>query len=316
MKTNKPTPINVGVDVSKSFLDICTLPGGRLFQVANSESGVAKAVARLVPLKPERLVIEATGRMERRFVVACVKASLPVVVINPLRLRRFATALGVMAKTDALDATVIARFGEIIKPDIRPINSKNAEQIRDLLTRRQQLGELCSMEKNRLTIMPEAITDSILTVIACLKQQQKIIEQQIDRLIQKNTQYREKCELLLGVPGIGKVMCYTLLGHLPELGQLTSREVAALVGVAPMNRDSGAFKGQRRIRGGRKTVRKVLYMAALAAVRCNPVIRQFYQRLINQGKLFKVAITACMRKLMTILNAMVRDNHPWAISTQ
>jgi transposase len=311
MNTKKTTDINIGVDTSKSTLDFHILPSHQAFHVNNSTAGIARAIARIKKLNPTRIVIEATGRMEKNFVQACVEARLPVVVINPLAMRRFACACGITAKTDALDAKVIALFAARIKPQIRPINDKMSQSINDLLVRRQQLSDMCTMEKNRLSIMPEALQDSIKNTLRHLLQEQKMIEQCLDKAIKGNTQWNEICQVLNSIPGVGEITVYTMLGQLPELGDLNPKQIAALVGVAPMNRDSGSHKGQRRIRGGRHGVRKVLYMATLSAVRCNPIIKAHYQKLRQSGKYFKVAMIACMRKLIVIMNAMVRDRLCW-----
>lgn len=311
MNTKNSTEINVGIDTSKLALDLHTLPSNKAFQVINNQAGIDKAIARLIKLKPTRIVIEATGRMEKQFVRACVQAQLPIIVVNPLYTRRFATAFGIIAKTDALDAMTIALFAERIRPDIRTINDEDTQLINDLLVRRQQLSDMCTMEKNRSSIMPKAVIISINDMIKHLKQEQKNIETQLDQAIKNNTQWNEKLKIMKSAPGIGVITAYTMLGQLPELGRLNSKEVAALVGVAPMNKDSGTFKGPRRIRGGRRSVRKVLYMATLSAIRCNSVIRDKYQQLLKSGKTFKVAMTACMRKLIVIINAMVRDGKCW-----
>lgn len=311
MNTKNTIEINVGIDTSKITLDFHILPSNKAFHVKNNQAGIAKAIARLTKLHPTRVVIEATGRMEKLFVNSCVEANLPIVVINPLFIRRFASAYGVIAKTDALDAKVIALFAERIRPDVRLINDKESQFINDLLTRRQQLSDMCTMEKNRLTIMPEMLSDSIQDTIKHLEQEQQSIEKRLDKGIKDNTQWDEKYNVLKSIPGVGDITVYTLLGQLPELGRLNPKEIAALVGVAPMNRDSGTYKGQRRIRGGRRSVRKILYMATLSAIRCNPIIRAKYKQLKQSGKLFKVAVTACMRKLIVIMNAMIRDGHCW-----
>ncbi len=311
MNTKKITEKNMGVDVSKLTLDLHLLPDNKTFHVNNNHAGIAKAMARLIKIQPARIVIEATGRLEKLFVCACVEAQLPVVVVNPLAIRRFASACGIIAKTDALDAKVIALFSERIRPDIRTINDKESQFINDLLVRRAQLSDMCTMEKNRLSIMPEALFDSIQQTIAYLEQEKTMIEKKLDQSIKNNVQYNEKLNILKSIPGVGDITVYTMLGQLPERGKINTREIAALVGVAPMNKDSGSYRGQRRIRGGRRSVRKVLYMATLSAIRCNPVIRAQYQRLMKSGKLFKVAMTACMRKLIVIMNAMLRDGKCW-----
>jgi transposase len=311
MNTKNTNEINIGVDTSKLTLDFHILLSNKAFHVKNNPAGIKKAITRLVKLQPTRIVIEATGRMEKNFVHSCVEAGLPIVVINPLFIRRFASACSIIAKTDALDAKVIALFAERIRPDVRHITDEASQFINDLLTRRQQLSDMCTMEKNRLTIMPEALSDSINETIKHLEQEQKSVERRLDKAVKDNTQWNEKYHILKSIPGVGDITVYTMLGQLPELGLLNPKEIAALVGVAPMNRDSGAYKGQRHIRGGRRSVRKILYMATLSAIRCNKIIRAKYQQLMQSGKLFKVVMTACMRKLIVIMNAMVRDGHCW-----
>ena len=311
MNTQNTIEINVGVDVSKAALDFHILPSNKSFQVSNDKAGIKKAIYRLLKLMPTRIVIDATGRMENAFVRACVEAKLAIVVINPLRLRRFACALGIIAKTDRIDSKVTATFSEMVKPAARPINDEATQHIKDLLIRREQLSDLCTMEKNRLSIMPEEIRDSIRGMIGYIKQDKKSIEIRLDEAIKENTQWDKKLSILKSIPGVGIITVYATLGHLPELGLVTDKEIGSLVGVAPMNRDSGSYKGQRHIRGGRKAIRKVLYMATLSAIRCNPVIRAHYLKLMESGKYFKVAITACMRKLIVIMNAMVRDGTCW-----
>ena len=311
MNTKNTNEINIGVDTSKLTLDFHILHSNKAFHVKNNPAGIKKAITRLVKLHPTRIVIEATGRMEKNFVHSCVEASLPIVVINPLFIRRFASACNIIAKTDALDAKVIALFAERIRPDVRHITDEASQFINDLLTRRQQLSDMCTMEKNRLTIMPKALSDSINETINHLEQEQKSVERRLDKAVKDNTQWNEKYHILKSIPGVGDITVYTMLGQLPELGLLNPKEIAALVGVAPMNRDSGAYKGQRHIRGGRRSVRKILYMATLSAIRCNKIIRAKYQQLMKSGKLFKVVMTACMRKLIVIMNAMVRDGHCW-----
>lgn len=303
--------INVGIDVSKHHLDIHILPSNESFQVSNDSAAFEQTCAKLKSLLPDRVVVEATGRMEKAFVQACVECELPVVVINPLRIRRFASAIGYLAKTDQLDAMVIARFGEAVKPTPRPISDQSSSQIRDLLTRRRQLVVMATMEKNRLGNMPDNMYASIEAVLCTLQQQTKEIEQQLDQCIRRATQWQQKQAILLSTPGIGPVSCYTLLADLPELGVLDNKQIAALVGVAPLNRDSGKYRGARRIYGGRKHIRTTLYMATVAAIRCNPRIRAYYQHLRAEGKHAKVALTACMRKLITILNTMVKTEQMW-----
>jgi transposase len=303
--------INVGVDVSKTQLDFYIRPVGITLSTPNTPQGYQTALDRLKGYSITRIVIEATGRLERGFVKACLVQGLPVVVINPMRIRRFASAVGILAKTDQLDARVIAHFGESVAPTPRHMNHQEDNQISELLVRRRQLTVMSTMEKNRLGIMPACLQDSIEKVLATLQQQIKDIEQQLEQRIQQMAKWQKKLDVLLSTPGIGKVTSYTLLADLPELGQLDNKQIAALVGVAPLNKDSGKYRGSRSIYGGRKQVRTVLYMATLAAIRCNPRIRTYYQSLRTRGKHAKVALIACMRKLITILNTMIRTEQMW-----
>jgi transposase len=262
-------------------------------------------------LSPARIVIEATGRLELPFVLAAQAAALPVTVANPKYVRRFADALGQLAKTDRLDAQVIAHFGEALKPEPTEILSKNARLISDLLARRSQLTEMSTMEKNRLSILPKALHASLNRHLKQLQTEIRRIEQQLDRLIDLAPDWQQKRDRLMSVNGVGKILTYTLLSDLPELGQLNRREIASLVGIAPMNKESGSFKGKRRIRGGRAHVRTVLFLVAMSAIRSNPVLRAKYQQLKAAGKPPKVALVACMRKLLTILNVMMKNGECW-----
>ena len=303
--------LSVGIDTGKSQLDVFISPLGQTFTVENSAAGIRDAIRRLKPLKPTRIVIEATGRLELPFVVAAHKARLPVVVANPKHIRRFAQALGHLAKTDRLDAHVIARFGEAIKPDATELKPENVRRVSDLLARRSQLLEFSTMEKNRLSILPRALHASLNRHLKHLQAEIRRIETQLDKLIDQAPEWKEKQALLMSVNGVGKVLTYTLLSDLPELGSLNRREIAALVGVAPVNKDSGSYSGRRRIRGGRAHVRTVLFMAIMSAVQSNPVIKAKYQQLQDAGKPKKVALIACMRKLLTILNTMMKNGEHW-----
>ncbi len=311
MNTESQISINVGVDVGKSKLDIVLHPLDLHFQISNDEDSILKVVQVLKKRNIERIVVEATGRYEHAFVFACDQANLPIVVVNPISVRRYAQAIGVLAKTDKIDARVIAQFAATIQPDIKPIPDKQSRLIKDLLIRRSQLLEMQTMEKNRLQILPKALHRSINTLLRSLQTQIATITKQIDEAVMQVKHWRVKAEILTSVPGVGKVLAYTLLSELPELGKLNRKEIAALVGVAPMNRESGSWNGKRRIRGGRHRIRTVMFMAMLSSIQCNPVFKRFYEHLKAQGKLPKVAIIACMRKLIVVLNTMLKNETRW-----
>ncbi len=315
MNTESQISINVGVDVGKSKLDIVLHPLDLHFQISNDEESILKVVHVLKKRNIERIVVEATGRYEHAFVFACDQANLPIVVVNPISIRRYAQAIGVLAKTDKIDASVIARFAATIQPDIKPIPDKQSRLIKDLLIRRSQLLEMQTMEKNRLQILPKALHRSIKTLLRSLQTQITTITKQIDEAVMQVKHWRTKTEILTSVPGVGKVLAYTLLSELPELGKLNRKEIAALVGVAPMNRESGTWSDKRRIRGGRHRIRTVMFMAMLSSIQCNPVFKRFYEHLKAQGKLPKVAIIACMRKLIVVLNTMLKNEELWRQKT-
>ncbi len=315
MNTESQISINVGVDVGKSKLDIVLHPLDLHFQISNDEESILKVVHVLKKRNIERIVVEATGRYEHAFVFACDQANLPIVVVNPISIRRYAQAIGVLAKTDKIDAGVIARFAATIQPEIKPIPDKQSRLIKDLLIRRSQLLEMQTMEKNRLQILPKALHRSIKTLLRSLQTQITTITKQIDEAVMQVKHWRTKTEILTSVPGVGKVLAYTLLSELPELGKLNRKEIAALVGVAPMNRESGTWSGKRRIRGGRHRIRTVMFMAMLSSIQCNPVFKRFYEHLKAQGKLPKVAIIACMRKLIVVLNTMLKNEELWRQKT-
>jgi transposase len=303
--------IFVGIDVSKARLDVAVHEPASAWQVANDEAGIAALVARLSAWAPQAVVLEATGGFELRLVAALLHARLPAVVLNPRRVRDFARATGQLAKTDKLDARVLAHLAASLRPSARRLPTEAEEQLAALLTRRRQLVEMLAVEQNRLQTVPEALRPDLEAHIAWLRQRVQGLDEAIDRFVQGTPAWSAQDALLRSVPGVGRVTAGTLLGVLPELGQLNRQQIAALVGVAPLNKDSGNRRGRRRVYGGRAAVRRVLYMAALAASRCNPCIRAFYQHLLRQGKEKKVALTACMRKLLVILNAMVRSGQPW-----
>lgn len=304
----------VGIDVSKARLDVACLPAPAVMASAfdNEAQGHAALLAWLRQTAPRLIVLEATGVYHRAVVAALATAGLPVVVVNPRHVRDFARAVGLLAKTDALDAAVLARFGTHINPTLRPLPDAQATMLADLLARRRQLVELHTAESHRLALAVAAqVQASIRAVLTVLKQQLKALDDDLDGLIRQCPCWLEKETLLTSVPGVGTHTARTLLGSLPELGQLSRQAVAALVGVAPLNRDSGTLRGKRTTWGGRRVVRTALYMAALVASRYNPVIRAHYQKLLAAGKAKKLALVACMRKLLVMLNAILRTKTPW-----
>lgn len=312
---SEPLKDYVGIDVSKRALDVYVLGSGQRWQVANDEPGRASLACRLRERPEALIVLEATGGLEIPIVTALVAQSLLPVVINPRQVRDFAKATGRLAKTDALDAEVLARFAQAIQPTPRPLKDDHAQQLDALLTRRQQLVAMLTAEHNRLASAPNTVQRDIKTHITWLEKHLKDVDGQLKRLIQASDLWRARDELLQTAPGVGPVTSLKLIAELPELGRLNRREIAALVGVAPFNRDSGTLRGKRTVWGGRAGVRTALYMATLSAIRCNSVIQAFYQRLRKAGKPPKVALTAGMRKLITILNTMLKNNTPWREDT-
>lgn len=301
----------IGIDVSKAHLDVAVHQPASHWRVANNEAGIAELAQRLQALKPTSVVLEATGGFELPLVTGLMHARLPVHVLNPRRVRDFARATGHLAKSDKLDAKVLAHFASILQLEPRPIPTDEEEQLTALLTRRRQIVDMLAVEKNRLLTVRATLRADIEEHIAWLEQKLDTLNGAIDRFVQSSSVWRAKDQLLRTVPGVGRVTASTLLAMLPELGTLNRQQIAALVGLAPMNKDSGNRQGKRRVYGGRAAVRKVLYMAALSASQRNPRIRAFYEHLLAQGKQKKVALTACMRKLLVILNTMVRNDQPW-----
>ena len=301
----------VGIDVSKLQLDIAVRPDNKRWSVANAEADIIKVIEALNELSPKVIVVEATGGMEMPLVAALSQACLPVVVVNPRQVRDFAKAVGRMAKTDRIDADILAHFGEAVKPDVRLLKDEETQMLTALVTRRRQVIEMLTAEKNRLGISPKVIHKGIQKHIEWLQRRLEDIDRHLDSAIRKSPIWREKDDLLRSVPGVGQVLSVSLITGLPELGSLSRRKIAALVGVAPLNCDSGLFRGKRTVWGGRSYIRAVLYMATLSASRVNPTISLFYRRLIEAGKKPKVALTACMRKLLGILNAIVKNRSPW-----
>lgn len=301
----------VGVDVAKDRLDVCILPAGERFSVDNRPKAHADLAERLAKLSLARIVLEATGGYEMAIAATLAAAKLPVVVVNARQVRDFARAKGKLAKTDVIDAEVLASFGEAIKPELRPVPDEKVRSLDALVGRRRQVVEMITAERNRTIQAKGDVLKHIQEHIHWLENSLKNIDDDLDHVVKDSPVWREKEDLLRSVPGIGPTIAKMLLAELPELGQLNRRKIAALVGVAPMNNQSGRRDAPRHIRGGRQQVRSALYMAALVASRFNPAIRAFYQRLRGAGKRAKVALTACMRKLLTILNSMVKNNAPW-----
>jgi len=297
----------IGMDVSKEWLDVSE--GSEAFRIANDEAGIRSIVGRL---KAATLVVmEASGGYEAPVAAILTAAGIPVAIVNARQVRDFARATGQLAKTDAIDATLLARFAEMVKPAVRALPSEELQEFAELVGRRRQLMEMKVAEQNRLSIAHGRMRKGIRTHIEWLERQIRIIDSDLDNRIRKSPIWREKDNLLQSVPGVGPGLARTLLADLPELGTLTRRQIAALAGLAPFNRDSGTMRGRRCIWGGRHTVRAALYMPTVTATRCNPVLRAHYLHLAGSGKPPKVALTACMRKLLTILNAIVRDGRPW-----
>ncbi len=302
---------NVGIDVGKSFLDIHILEVDRHWQIFNSKEDIKNLLKTLRRYKLTRIVVEATGGYERRLVEALAEVELPVIVVQPMKIRQFARAEGVLAKTDKIDAQIIALFAAKMQPVVRPFSSEKVRHVRDLLARKRQITEARTQELNRIQRAEKALERSHRRMIKCLDKELEWVNAQLTKEVAQVTEWQETYELLLTVPGIGAGVAHTLLGELPELSALSSRQVAALCGLAPYNRDSGNMRGRRRIKGGRAPIRTILYMAMFSAIQCNDVMKRFYSRLVAEGKHKKVALTECMRKMMTSLNAMVRDNKAW-----
>jgi transposase len=301
----------VGIDVSKDRLDVAVLGKKQAKQVSNTKGGIAQLVKEMLELQPELIVVEATGGYQRAVVEALFVAGLTVAVVNPARVRQFARACGLLAKTDKLDAQVLAVFGQRVQPKPYTGKSEAEKQLSALLVRRKQVEEMLKAEQNRLRTISPSLRGSVERIIAILKEEKKRLDEQIQQFLKEQKAWQEQTEILSSAPGVGPVTTATLLAELPELGKMDRKKIAALVGVAPMNYDSGRKRGYRKTKGGRGDVRSVLYMATLVATRHNPLIRAQYQQLLKRGKLKKVALTACMRKFLTILNAMQRDQQPF-----
>jgi len=308
---NENTSPYVGIDIGKARLDVAIGNSGEEWAADNDTTGIHKTVARLAQLRSSLIVIESTGGLEVPLMLELSKAGLPFALVHPGRVRDFARSLGLLAKTDKLDARLLAHFAEAIRPPVTCLPSEAEQRLNALVVRRKQLLDILVAEKNHLLSTPLSQRCSVEEHLAWLEDKLAQLNQEIDDQIKHNPEFRQKADVLRSAKGVGPVLSAKLLSGLPELGKLNRKEIAALVGVAPFNDDSGRRKGKRRIKGGRADVRAVLYMATVAAVRFNPVIKHFYDHLLSQGKLRKVALVACMRKLLTILNAMVRDMRPF-----
>ena len=299
----------VGIDVAKAALDVCIGSDGRAFSLVNDEVGIRELLSQLT--SADFVILEATGGLEVPVASGLAAAGIAVAIVNPRQVRDFARATGRLAKTDRLDAQILARFGETVRPTPRPLATEQAQSLEALVTRRRQLVEMLTAEKNRRSMAPKVLYRSIDEHIRWLEKRLSGLDEELGSMIRDTPLWRERDELLRSVPGVGTVLSRTLLAHLPEMGELNRKQIAALAGLAPFNRDSGSLRGSRCIWGGRAEVRRVLYMATVAAIRSNPAIRTFYLRLRANGKHAKPALTACMRKLIVILNAMIRGQTHW-----
>ncbi|OOF01595.1 IS110 family transposase [Salinivibrio sp. MA440] len=311
MNTASNQNIYISVDTGKAQLDIYVRPTAHFFSVPNTDKGIKDALKIIKPYQPERIIIEATGRLEMPFVIACIEANLPIVRANPVHIKRFAGAIGRRAKNDRLDAELIAHYGDAIKPEITIIKAENIRLMSDLVIRRNQLLSMQTMEKNRLQILPKTLHSTIKPMLTAIKNQITNIEQKLVKLIEVCPEYQTKNTLLQSVPGIGSIAAASIISNVPELGYITNKQAASLIGVAPVTKESGRYKGKRVIQGGRAQVRTVLYMAMMSAMQCNPVFKATYTRLVAAGKPKKVAIIACVRKMVVILNSMLRDGVMW-----
>jgi len=303
--------IFVGIDVSKDWLDVAALPSKEKWQYSNDEAGISKLVASLKKLFPVLVVMEPTGGLEAMVAASLTSEGINLAVVNARQVRDYARATGKLAKTDKLDALVMAEFAAVINTPVRQLRDEESEEIKAMVSRRRQILEMLTAEKNRLAIARKHLKPGILAHIEWLKKEVADLDRDLRQRIESSPIWRVKDNLLQSIPGVGRVLSATLLAELPELGKLNRRQIAALVGVAPFNRDSGTMRGKRSVWGGRASIRAVLYMATLASTRFNPVIGSFYQRLLSKGKAKKVALVACMRRLLTIMNAILKNQRAW-----
>ena len=300
-----------GIDISKENLDVAILPTGETNRYTNDEGGIEELVSSLKQLPLQGVVLEPTGGYEAQVAAALSSEALPVSIVNARQIRDYARATGKLAKTDCIDALIMAEFAERVKPPLRPLQSEETEEFKAIINRQRQLKDMITAELNRKTIAPKPLKVNIQAHIDWMKQELNDLDKDLKQRIEASPVWKVKDNLLQSIPGVGIVLSTTILGHLPELGNLNRRQIAALVGVAPFNRDSGYMRGKRSIWGGRASVRNILYMATLVSTRYNPVIKQFYNRLVERGKAKKVAIVACMRRLLTIMNAILKTRQAW-----
>jgi len=307
----KESDVFVGIDVSKAQLDVGVRPSMERFSETNDETGWQRLAKQLVAVNPERVILEASGGYEVAVAAVLGAAGLPVAVVNPRQVRDFAKSTGTLAKTDRIDADILAWFGEALRPELRALKDEQTQALEALMNRRRQLSDMLSAETNRLAMASRNVRRDIKEHIKWLQRRLKDTDNGLNVAVKQSPMWRVRDDLLQSVPGVGRVTSFRMLASVPELGQLSAKKVSALVGLAPFNRDSGTLRGRRCVWGGREQVRCVLYMATLTATRCNPVIGAFYRRLMASGKPHKVAMTACMRKMLVIMNAMMRDQVPW-----
>jgi transposase len=311
MNNQDKSGINIGIDTGQAILDIHVRPQGDFQSFENNPEGIRAAIRFIKPFKPTRILIEATGRLEVAFFCAAHKAGLPVCICNPIKVRKFAEMTGILAKTDKLDAQVIAYYGETMKPALTELKPEKLRLLSDLLAVRSQCLDMSTMQKNRLIRMPKTVQKPIRNILKKITEEIAVIDRQLDQVIAEIPHWQARVDQLISAKGVGKVLAYTLLSELPELGSMNRKQIAAIVGVAPMNRDSGKHKGKRKIRGGRSKIRTVLFVSMMSAIQCHPKLKPMYQRLVAAGKPKKVAIVACMRKQLIILNTMVKNGTMW-----
>jgi transposase len=309
--TTTEEEVFIGIDISKTQMDVAVWDQKETWEFSNEATGRRELVEKAKELKPSLIVIEASGGIEQPIVAELYVEKIPVTIVNPTRVRNFARSTGQLAKTDKLDAKLIAHFAQAVRPQVRPLRTAEQEHLNALVTRRRQVVQILTAEKNRRFTTYSTLRKRLQQHIEWLNAELEALDEEIEQYIQESPSWRKNAKLLRSVPGVGPVTAATLLAELPELGTRNRQQIAALVGVAPLNKDSGKMRGKRRVFGGRAPVRRALYMAALVATRVNPIIRSFYEHLIAQGKEKKVALTACMRKLLVILNSMIRTQQTW-----
>jgi len=313
---NSSSNTYVGIDVSTSALDVALGTDGEYWQASHDQVGIQRTIARLIIIQPALVIVESTGGLEKALITELYKAGLPFALVQPRRVREFARSIGLLAKTDKIDAHLLARFGEAVKPPLTRLPSEAEQYLNALMVRRRQLLDMVVIENNHLSTTRLSMRPKVEEHIDWLNRELEELDKEINDHVHQIPQFSEKEKILRSAKGVGPVLCAKLLSGVPELGTINRKKIAALVGVAPFNDESGHRRGKRRTKGGREDVRNVLYMATVAAARSNPVIKSYYQHLVNAGKLKKVALVACMRKFLTILNAMIRDMQPWrTIST-